>query len=339
MDTGFALTADHPDAPLERVEVPFAPPGPLEVEVAVEACGLCHSDLEVLSNAWRNTVYPVVLGHEIIGRITRVGRAVTALSTGQRVGIGWMSDSCMSCVCCVGGRHNLCPDVRPTIIGRHGGLAERVKSHWAWAVPVDETLDPAEAAPLFCAGSTVFHALEATQTRPTDHVGVLGIGGLGHLALQFARAWGCEVTALTSNADKVDEARAFGAHRVLDTSTRRGLDSIRHRLDLLLVTSSGPVDWRTCLRTLGPAGRIHLVGVPANTLPVHALHLINGQRSMSGSPVGSPVTNRRMLDFCARHGIRPRIETFPMSRANDAVAHLAAGRARYRVVLQNDLAA
>ena len=337
MQTFTALAAPRPGAPLQRVSLPAEPPGPHEVEVAVEACGLCHSDLEVLGDAWRNTVFPVVPGHEIVGRISRVGAAVPALSAGQRVGVGWACGSCMACDCCLDGRHNLCPDLRQTIIGRHGGLAELVRCHWAWAVPLDDAIDPTEAAPLLCAGSTVFHALEALKVPPTAHVGVLGIGGLGHLALQVARAWGCEVTALTSSPSKVAEARALGAHRVVLSGDRTQTDGIRRQLDLLLVTSSGPVDWRGALRTLAPGGRVHLVGAPADPLPVHALQLINGQRSVSGSPVGGPATNRRMLRFFARHDIRPRVEVFPMSKANEALAHLRAGRPRYRVVLTNDL--
>ncbi len=337
MSTIRTLAAADKGAFLTPLDLDLGPLPGDAVEVAVEACGVCHSDLSVLRNEWGNSRYPLIPGHEIIGRIVQVGDAVTARAVGERVGIGWNSGSCMACSCCLGGQHNHCPDVESTIIGRPGGFAERVRCHATWAVPVPDKLDSVLAAPLFCAGSTVFEAIRTLGVSPTDRVGVLGIGGLGHLALQLLRAWGCEVVAFTSTPAKAADAKELGAHDVVDLRMPRAMDAYRRRLDLLLVTGSGPLDWRSCLRTLGPRGRVHLVGATPKPLPIHALQLIKGAHALSGSPVGGPASVARLLDFCLRHDIAPWVETFPMSRANEALAYLAEGRPRYRVVLVNDL--
>ncbi|MEP6606123.1 MAG: alcohol dehydrogenase catalytic domain-containing protein, partial [Nitrosospira sp.] len=169
--------------------------GPEEVEIAVEYCGLCHSDLSILNNDWGLSQYPVIPGHEAVGRIVAAGDYVKGLQIGQRVGVGWSVESCMHCHECMTGSHNLCPDVAATIIGHHGGFADRLRAHWAWAIPLPDALDISSAGPLLCGGITVFGPLLTFGVKPTDRVGIVGIGGLGHLAVKFANAWGCEVTA------------------------------------------------------------------------------------------------------------------------------------------------
>lgn len=311
-------------------------PGPIgaeEVEIAVEHCGLCHSDLSVINNEWGITSFPVVPGHEVIGRVVAVGPQAKGVKVGDRVGLGWSAQSCLHCHPCLDGDQHLCAEVVPTIVGHHGGFADRVRAQWPWVVKIPDGLSAADAGPLMCGGITVFAPLSEFDIKPTSRVGVVGIGGLGHLAVKFANAWGCEVTAFTSTDSKADEARSFGAHNVVNTRNADDLKSLAGKLDLLIVTVNVPLDWRAMLGTLGPKGRLHVVGAVLKPIPVMAFDLISQQKSVSGSPTGSPVTISDMLEFAARHNILPQTEHFPIARVNDAIEHLVAGKARYRVVL------
>ena len=245
--TGWAATAAG--APLERYSYDPGPLGEEEVEVAVEYCGVCHSDQSLIDNDWGISHYPFIPGHEVVGTIVRTGSRVHGLQVGQRVGIGWYKGSCMHCASCIGGAHNLCGTAQPTIIGSNGGFADRLRSHWAWALPIPGGIDPALAGPLFCAGSTVFNPLLEFGVKPTDRVGVVGIGGLGHLALRFLNAWGCEVTAFTSSLSKEDEARRLGAHNVVASTDSEALKAIAGTLDFLLVTANANLDWSAMLAT------------------------------------------------------------------------------------------
>ncbi|MFM6063840.1 MAG: alcohol dehydrogenase catalytic domain-containing protein, partial [Microcystis panniformis] len=173
-----------------------------DVEIAVEYCGICHSDLSMLDNDWGLTTYPFVPGHEVVGTIAALGAKVKELKLGQRVGLGWFSRSCSTCETCMSGDQNLCATAEGTIVGRHGGFAERVRADHSWLVPLPDQLDAAKAGPLFCGGITVFNPIVQFDIKPTNRVGVIGIGGLGHIALKFLKAWGCEVTAFSSSPDK-----------------------------------------------------------------------------------------------------------------------------------------
>jgi alcohol/geraniol dehydrogenase (NADP+) len=308
-----------------------------EVEVAVEYCGICHSDLSMLENEWGMTRYPIVPGHEIIGTVARLGASAKNLRVGQRVGIGWSSSSCLACRQCLSGDQNLCPKNRGTIVERHGGFANRVRAQWAWTIPLPEALDPAKAGPLFCGGITVFAPLLHANVKATDRVGVIGIGGLGHMALGFLNKWGCEVYAFTSSPSKHEEARRLGAHHVVNSKDPAAMQKIAGALDFVLVTVNVPLDWKAIVGTLAPRGRLHFVGAVLEPVPIEVMDLILGQRAISGSPTGSPVAITDMLDFCARHKIAPVTEQFPMTRANEALEHLRSGQARYRIVLKNDL--
>lgn len=328
-----AWAAPAAGKPLEPFEYDPGPLGPDDIEAAVEFCGICHSDLSVIDNEWGNSVYPTVPGHEVIGRVTALGSNAKGLSVGQRVGIGWNAGSCMHCRQCLGGDQHLCATAQATIVGHHGGFADRVRSHWAWAVPMPDGLDASAAGPLLCGGITVFNPLQAFGVLPTARAGVVGIGGLGHMALRFLRAWGCEVTAFTSSPAKTDEAKVLGAHRVVSSRDAGAMRGLAGTLDLLLVTVNVPLDWDAMVSTLAPHGRLHVVGAVLEPIPVRAFDLILGQRSVSGSPTGSPSDIATMLDFAARHRVLPQVEHFPLARVNDALAHLRAGKARYRIVL------
>ncbi|PAX52477.1 NADPH-dependent aldehyde reductase Ahr [Brunnivagina elsteri] len=306
-----------------------------EVEINVEYCGICYSDLSMLKNDWGITKYPLVPGHEVMGSIAAVGDHVTTLEIGQRVGLGWFSHSCMHCEWCMSGNHNLCLTAEQTIVGRYGGFADKVRSHQEWVTPLPEGIDPAKVGPLFCGGITVFNPIIQFDVKPTDRVAVIGIGGLGHLALQFLRAWGCDVTAFSTNPDKESEARKLGATHFVNSRDTKAIERLTNSFDFILSTINADIDWEMYIKTLRPKGRLHFVGVVPNPIQVNAFSLIFGQKSLSGSAIGSPTTTARMLDFAARHSIEPVIETFAFSQVNQAMAHLAQGQARYRIVLKH----
>jgi alcohol/geraniol dehydrogenase (NADP+) len=318
---------------LETVEL--GPIGAEEVEIAVEHCGLCHSDLSILNNEWGISQYPAVLGHEAIGRITAVGQNAKGLQIGQRVGVGWNSGSCMHCRQCMSGSHHLCAEVQATIVGHRGGFASHMRTHWAWAIPLPEKLNFAEAGPLLCGGITVFAPL-AMYAKPTSRVGIIGIGGLGHMAVKFASAYGCDVTAFTSSESKFDEARGFGANHVVSSKESAAIKKLAGSFDLLISTVNVKLEWDAVIETLAPNGRLHVVGAVLEPIPVGAFSLIMGQRSVSGSPTGSPVAIETMLEFASRHNVTPQTEHFPMSKINEAFARLESGKARYRIVLDAD---
>jgi uncharacterized zinc-type alcohol dehydrogenase-like protein len=320
---------------LVRQQIDLGPLGAEEVEVKVEHCGLCHSDVSVLNNEWGISQYPAVLGHEVVGRVTAVGSMAKGVRVGQSVGIGWTAGSCMHCRQCLSGDQHLCLQAQATIVGHRGGFANRVRSHWAWAIPLPDGLDSAEAGPLLCGGITVFHPL-VMHAKPTSRVGIVGIGGLGHMGVKFAAAYGCDVTAFTSSESKFDEARGFGANQVVSSRDSSAIRKLAGAFDLLIVTVNVTLDWGAMIASLAPNGRMHVVGAVTEPIPVAAFSIIIGQKSVSGSPTGSPVAIETMLDFAARHKVAPQTEHFPMSRINDAFERLEAGKARYRIVLDND---
>ena len=320
---------------LENVDPGPGPLGGEDVELAVEHCGLCHSDLSVLNNEWGVSQFPATLGHEVVGRITAMGPHTKGLTLGQRVGVGWYSGSDMHCRQCMSGNHHLCPSAQATIIGHRGGFASHVRAHWAWAIPLPEKLNAADAGPLLCGGITVFNPL-AMYARPTDRVGIIGIGGLGHMAVKFAAAYGCDVTALTSSESKFEEARGFGATHVVSSKDSDSIRKLAGTLDLLISTVNVPLDWDAMISTLAPNGRLHVVGAVLQPIPVPAFALIAAQRCVSGSPTGSPAAIATMLEFAARHNVTPQTEHFPMSNVNQAFARLESGKARYRIVLDAD---
>lgn len=329
-----AYAAREPGGPLSPFEFDPGALGSRQVEVQVEYCGICHSDLSMWKNDWGQTQYPFVPGHEIIGRIAAVGDQVDHLKVGERVGIGWYAGSCLHCDQCVSGDLNLCATAEQTIVERHGGFADRVRASAEWVFPLPDTLDVASAGPLFCGGITVFNPILQCGVQPTDRVGVIGIGGLGHMALQFLNHWGCDVTAFSSNPDKSDEARQMGAVKVVNSRDEAALDKVAGCYDFILSTVNVPLNWEKYLNALRPKGRLHLVGAVLEPLAAPVFPMIVGQKSISASPLGSPGTVRKMLEFCARHDIRPQIDVFPLREVNEALAHVADGKARYRAVLK-----
>lgn len=308
---------------------------PNEVEIDVLYCGICHSDLSMLDNEWGMSQYPFVGGHEVIGKISSVGTSIKHLNIGTTVGLGWHSGYCGHCEPCHSGDENLCASAEGTIVARHGGFADKVRADAASVIVVPDGIDLESAGPLLCGGITVFNPLVQFDVKSTDKVAVIGIGGLGHIALKFLSKWGCEVTAFTSSESKREEALGFGAHKTLNSRDATEIETAAYSFDFIISTVNVKLDWNLYINTLKPKGRLHLVGATLEPLDIGAMPLIMGQRSVSGSPVGSPATIERMFDFANRHQIQPQVEMFPMDDINAAIDRLKSGEARYRIVLSN----
>jgi uncharacterized zinc-type alcohol dehydrogenase-like protein len=308
--------------------------GPNDVEIAVTHCGMCHTDLHLTNNDFGISTYPLVPGHEIIGHVSALGSAVQALTMGQRVGVGWLAGACFACDQCDAGHDNTCPRGQPTCVGHEGGYATHVRVDGRLAFPIPDALPSEAAAPLFCGGIAVFAPL-LRYANGVSRVGVIGIGGLGHLGLQYARALGCHVIAFSTSADKASEAQRFGAHEFVNTSARGALQNHASTCDLLLSTVSTDIAWKEYLPLLRPGGMLVILGVPNRDVQFAALPLILARQSIVMSPVGSRSEIKAMLDFSARHRIFPQVEVFPMKEVNAVFERLAANQVRYRAVLTN----
>jgi uncharacterized zinc-type alcohol dehydrogenase-like protein len=274
----------------------------------------------------------MVPGHEIVGTIAALGSGVRHLETGARVGVGWQRGACLSCDVCLAGEENLCTAEVATCVDNHGGFADRVRLDGRFAFPIPAELASAAAAPLLCGGITVYSPLRR-WARPSTRVGVVGIGGLGHLALQFARAMGCEVTAISSSPDKEDDARGFGAHRFLATREPKALRSEAGTLDLVLSTVFIGQDWKGLLAALRPNGVLCFVGAPDEPLSLHVGALLGGQKTLTTSVIGGRAAILEMLAFAARHGVVAKAQERPLAEADAALGEVRKGRARYRIVL------
>jgi uncharacterized zinc-type alcohol dehydrogenase-like protein len=330
-----AYAAQEPKGRLEPFEYDPGQLGIDEVEIDVQYCGICHSDLSMINNDWQFTRYPIVPGHEVVGTVAAVGDQVSHVKPGDKVGLGWHAGYCMTCPSCLSGDHNLCSKAQATIAGHHGAFADKVRARCASVVKLPRGIDLESTGPLFCGGVTVFNPLVQFDIKPTDKVGVIGIGGLGHLALQFANAWGCEVTAFTSTEAKMAEAKQMGAHCMIDSHDKSKIKSVAGKFDLIMSTVNVKLDWDGYVETLRQKGRMHFLGVQPDPLNIGMVPMLFKQLSISSSLVGSPGTIATMLDFAVQHDIKPVIEKFPMAQVNEAFDHLKSGKARYRIVLCN----
>ncbi len=315
---------DYEPPPLSRVEV----------EIEISHCGICHSDLHLIDNDWSTSSYPLVPGHEIVGAVLQAGPEASH-AVGTRVGVGWQRSACFECDLCKAGHENLCLRQEATCVGHMGGFARRIRIDGRFAFPVPPSLDAAAAAPLLCGGATVFAPLRRWGVKAGMQVGVIGIGGLGHLALRFLRAMGCETTAFTSSPDKRDEAIRLGADHAASSTHAGELRAHAGRFDFLLCTVPARLDWIGYLQALKPNGVLCLVGAPPGLMQFPAAQLLTGQRAICGSDIGSPGAIREMLAFAAEHGIGAQIERAPMSDVNAAVQRVRDNKARYRMVLEN----
>lgn len=319
-------------SPLEQWSYEPGALGPAEVEVEVTHCGICHTDLHLIDNDLGISAYPLVPGHEIVGIVTDLGNAVHHLARGQRVGIGWQRGSCLECEWCLDSQENLCTHSRPTCLAGYGGFARSVRSDSHFAVPIPDGLSSESAAPMLCAGITVFNPLKK-YGRKSMRVGVIGIGGLGHLALHFARAMDMKVYAISTSPDKQEEALRFGADEFVVSSDVDAVSRLAGKFNLLLSTATAELDWPAWLNVLRPNGTFCLLGASPGPVTLPVLPMIFGQYCFTASVVGSPARIFEMLQFAADHGIETAVETCPMQEVNRALTKVRQNQARYRVVL------
>ena len=331
MIVGWA--AREAGARLEPYEFEPAPLGPHDVELDVTHCGLCHSDVHLIDNDWGSNAWPLVPGHEVVGTISALGSSVSAFRVGQRVGTGWQRSACFHCEMCHEGHENLCPHQTATCVHFPGGLADHLRTDSRFVFALPDSLSSAAAAPLLCAGVTVHAPIARSGVGPGSRVGVLGIGGLGHIAVLMLRALGCEVTALTSSLDKDDDLRRMGAHEVVPSNNVKELRKHFGRFHLLLSTAPARLDWVTLLQTVRPGGTLCFVATPPGVITLPAQLLVTQQRTVSGSDIGSRSAMAEMLRFVDEHRIAPLVETRPMAEVNEAIERVRRNDARYRVVL------
>lgn len=317
----------------------YAPPqlGEYDVRVSVTHCGVCHTDIHAVDNYYGITTYPFVPGHEIVGYVSAVGPAVSGLKEGNRVGIGWQGRSCTQCEWCLKGEEQLCMDIVPSGTWvPYGGFSSSVVADSRFAYPLPSAMSSPVAAVLMCAGITVYSPLRTYIAEPSPKVAIVGVGGLGHLAIQFAHAFGFEVTAISSSLKKKEQALAFGADRFIDSNDQASLRQVDFGFDVLMCTASGGINWEALLMTLKKKGRLVLLGFP--DVALNSTDLVAHQLSITGSFLGNRATMREMLAFAQDRGIAPEVELMPMSQVNEAFQRVRENKARYRIVLVNEAA-
>lgn len=337
---GYAATS--PEAPLSPYEFERRALRPDDVAIAIDYCGICHSDLHLARNEWGGTAYPIVLGHEIIGRVIETGREVKGLAPGDRVGVGCMVDSCRHCLPCLEGIEQYCENGYTATAGgpdgdggiTHGGFSDRIVVRQEFVLRVPEGLDAAAAAPLLCAGVTTYSPMKHWKVGPGSRVGILGIGGLGHIAIKLAKALGAHVTAFTSSAGKEAEVRALGADAVIVGNDPQRLSGLTGSLDLILNTVSAPMDLNPYIGLLRLDGAMVMLGAPAGTHRAPMMWLLEShRRSIAGSIIGGIPETQEMLDLCARHGIGCDIELMRPEQINEAFDRLERGDVKFRFVV------
>jgi len=329
-----AVQVSKPHGSFEVVSRDVRDPGPGEIRVKVEACGVCHSDALTKGGAYPGLTLPRVPGHEIAGRVDAVGARVTAWKAGDRVGVGWHGGHCFQCNACRKGMFINCEKAQVTGISFDGGYAEYAVVPYEAAARIPADLDALQAAPLLCAGVTTYNSLRHSGARPGDTVAVQGIGGLGHLALQYAARMGFRTVALSHGAEKEALARELGAHEYVDTEKvdpAEGLQKLGGA-DLVLATAPHSGAIASTLNGLKARGKLLIVAASFEPLQISALALLTG-KTIAGWPSGSAIDSEETMTFSALTGVRPRIETFPLEKAEEAFAKVMSNRVRFRAVL------
>ena len=317
------MIASEKGGKFEKKELEFKKAlGDDEVEIDIISSGLCRSDYHMWKNDWGMTEYPFVGGHEGFGKVSKVGKNVKTHKEGDHVGLGWQAGYCLNCNLCLRGDHNLCSKNQGTIIGRHGTFATKVRAQAAAVVQIPKGFEGDHVGPLFCGGVTVFNPIQE-YAKPGQRVGVVGIGGLGSMAVQQLNKFGCRVTAFTTSEKKRDSARELGAHEVIISTDEEQMKAAEGQFDLILSTVGADLKWEQYVACLAPRGRLHLVGIPSEPLSIPAFPLCLGHRSIGGSPCGAPSTIRNLLEFAQFHAIKPKIDrVFKFDEINEAMKEL-----------------
>ena len=334
-----AMTAK---APLGPFTVERRDPGPHDVVIEILYCGVCHSDIHQVRDEWGGSLFPMVPGHEIIGRVSGAGPQVSRLKPGDLVGVGCMVDSCRECPSCKRDLEQFCQKgaaytYNGTEMDRKtptfGGYSTRVVVDEAFTLRVPDNLDPAGAAPLLCAGITTYSPLRQWNCKPGDRVGVVGLGGLGHMAVKLAASMGAEVTMLSTSRAKEADAKRLGAHAFALTSDEATFKRLGGSFDLIIDTISAQHDYNAYLGMVRPLGAMVVVGVPPEATPVHAFSLIGGNKRLAGPLIGGIAETQEMLDYCGKHNIVSDVEIIPVQKINEAYERMIRGDVRYRFVI------
>ncbi|QOY87079.1 NAD(P)-dependent alcohol dehydrogenase [Paludibaculum fermentans] len=337
-----AYSAVHSTSPLAPTSVARREPTPTDIEIEILYCGVCHSDLHQARNEWHNTVYPCVPGHEIVGRVKSAGPGVTRFKAGDLAAVGCMVDSCGVCPECREHLEQFCEKGatwtyngadKHTGAQTFGGYSESIVVDENFALRVPANLDLAGVAPLLCAGITTYSPLRHWKAGPGKKVGVVGLGGLGHMAVKFASAFGAHVVLFTTSPNKKDDALRLGAHEVVLSRNPEEMAAHAGSFDFILDCVSADHDLNAYLQLLKRDGTLTLVGAPEKPLPIASFNLILGRRRLSGSPIGSIPETQEMLDFCGEHGITSDIEIIPIQKVNEAYDRLLKQDVKYRFVI------
>ena len=337
-----AYAAFDSKSPLRPFAFDRREPRPNDVLIGIDFCGVCHSDLHQVRDEWSGTKYPLVPGHEIVGRVVRVGASVTKHKVGDRVGVGCFVDSCRECEMCKTGREQFCKKgmtgtynstERDGSSPTYGGYSKQivVDERYVLRVPAGMPLD--RVAPLLCAGITTYSPLRHWKVQKGQRVGILGLGGLGHMGVKLAVAMGAEVTLLSSSPSKKEDARRLGAHEFVVTKDDAALAALGGRFDLILDSVSAPHDLARFVSLLRPEGTLVLLGAPTEPFKLPAFSLIMGRRSIGGSLIGGIAETQEMLDFCAEHEILADVETIRIQDIGGAYDRMLKGDVRYRFVI------
>lgn len=322
---------------IERREV-----GPQDVQIEILYCGVCHSDLHQVRNEWRGTIYPCVPGHEIVGRVVKAGSAVKKFKEGDIAAVGCMVDTCRECASCLAGEEQYCEkgmtltynsEDKHTGGVTYGGYSESIVVDEAYVLRIPNNLDLAAAAPLLCAGITTYSPLRHWKVGKGQKVGVVGLGGLGHMALKFANAFGAHVVLFTTSPGKTEDALRLGAHEVVVSRNEDEMQKHVNSFDFILDAVSAQHNLNSYLELLKRDGTLTLVGAPEHPLPVEAFPLLMKRRSLAGSAIGSIAETQEMLNFCGEHGITSDIELIPIQQINEAYERLLKSDVKYRFVI------
>lgn len=329
-------------APLNAMDISRRVPTPHDVQIEIQYCGVCHSDIHTARNEWRGTIYPCVPGHEIVGKIIRVGDHVSKFKVGDTVGVGCIVDSCRECQYCQEGLEQYC---EPGMTGTYnspdkyldtptfGGYSESVVVDENYVLRIPENLDLAATAPLLCAGITTYSPLRHWNVGPGQKVGIVGIGGLGHMGIKIAKAMGAHVVAFTTSESKFAEAKRLGADEVVLSKDKDQMAAYTGKLNFILDAVSAEHDINAFISLLRVDGSLALVGAPENPLPVAAFSLIQGRKSFAGSMIGGIAETQEMLDFCGEHNIVADIEMIDIQEINEAYERMIKGDVKYRFVI------
>jgi len=331
-----AILVSAPGAEMELVEVDIPQPDPGEVRIKVEACGVCHSDVFVKEGVFPNIEYPRIPGHEVVGTIESLGEGISEWNMGTRVGVGWHGGHCFHCGPCRTGDFVNCHNSQITAISRDGGYAEYMTASQHALARVPDDLQSAAAAPLMCAGVTTFNSLRNCAARPGDLVAIQGVGGLGHLGIQFAVRMGFNTVALSRGRDKENLAKNLGAHAYIDTEFEDAGEALTAMggARIILATAPNAASMAPLLNGLANDGQVIIVGADAESIPVSPLQLIPGRRSVRGWPSGTAMDSEAALNFSSLVGVRPTIEEFSLAQAGEAYQHMMNNEARFRAVLK-----